>query len=1126
MSTEPAPPSPLEPMSRELRPQPRQHSFVEPLASASGAEDKVQGQAEEVIEGTGLHKPRKSDREPVSSSDQETQSRGDAVTSGEEMRRIIEGHLVVWFVDHVAHNADIPHHSMRYSTANTTSLFHTFSKLLSREASKSRVGNEVARIIREHSGDIARKLKQVLSLPSRQEAMVMLWDDARPNSAVLPSSLPNAFESVVKSQSGTLRYPGSVMLQNLDGVSEYYCMDDECMFSVASFESQEELRAHGQTHIRAATTLPQQDLLHVPEPLALPPSESRPTQGTASTPQKAETSPLDGDHKSSCRYWGYADMQKAQEYLMQHDALQWLLVRIRIATTMLDTGQAEYTVRTKLLRSVNNGPISLVLNWAPRVFLRQQYGGAGTIRLADVFCISGSGINAQATTCAEYVGQMWPTIGPVVLECLSVALKGTSPTYEEALAKGLCRMSVSLSSTYTTFELYGRSELLLEAAEVITWLGSACRASQYPDRCSGCRPYITSELYTERFLVRFDEQSVNETDKAGTCWRKLFKNPVIALGYPIPARKLGEVGLELSLHMMMVLGQTLCAATFAGRSMLKGYNSLFVPTSCVGSSIIWHFLVNEDGSRLPYNDGIAASAAADAYLLDQNTLESGRHFVGWTPAADILAGTKVASYNIERSQSDMSKPAFASLSSINLTISRIVGVGATMVRGKKDIPAALSNQRIYEDQVSSASQWNVLLYDTYERKGWLVDGASALVHLSKAWLSSYVQRQTVIEEANGMPGAEAQRSVFDQLWHSDSFDGHNTALKTLLNYKNRELRLYAKTETKEELSKDLETGKLSRVEKTTKTWWCWEHVVLEKWSLLEQVHDHLVRRRLTPTSDLKLPFGKQSIEGFEFNDAVAGFSPLQPRVTKLESSSGDWLDFSIGIDAITFFGSKFGELIRPASASPGCILDSQCGKRSTCPSNLDYLAVPMSVLAQVQKRNRKRTDGGVQLGEAIFWADNLLSLEDCDCLRSRCKINVAQLQSDSILNRPTTTQASSDEAFQRYPRGAVLFGQRKTVAVMTTSSSHGSKSQVNSDGSSKSKEPVSDSGVDMGEASSSPGSAPDSQTTDSSAPSVVSERPQGSAHSISKSPQRRSLFWLLSFRNSRLLTRNRHGQGG
>ncbi|KAK3628387.1 hypothetical protein LTR56_018655 [Elasticomyces elasticus] len=921
MSTEPALPSPLEPMSHEFGPKPRRRSFIEPPAIANGAKDKAQGQAQEAIDGTGLHRDRKSDREPVFSSDQKTQSRGHAVTSEEkgheevDMRRIIEGQFVVWFVDHVAHNADIPHHSMSDSTADTTSLFLTFSKLLSRGASTSRLGSEVARIIQQHSGDFARRLIQALSLPSRQEDMVLLWDDPRPARVVLTSSFLNA--------------------------------------SV---------------------------------------------------------------REGNCQHWGKADMQNAREYLMQHDALQWLLVRIRIATMTLSTGDTEHTVRTKFVGRFNSQDVSLTLDWAPREFLQEQYDGAETIRLADVFCLSGS----------------------------------------------------------------------------------------------------------VRFMLK--EQSVNEPDEAGTCWRKLFKNPVIALGYSIPARKLGEVGLELSLHMMMVLGQTLCAAAFAGRSMLKGYNSLFVPTSRIGSSIIWHFLVNEDRSRLPYNDGIAATA--NAYLIDQDTLEKGRHFVGWTPTADVLAGTKVASYDIERSQTDISKPAFATLSCINLTVSKIIGAGATMVRGKKDIPAALSNQRIYEDQVSAASQWNVLLYDTYERRGWLVDGASALVHLSMAWLSSHAQRQALIEEANGTSGAEAQQNVFDQLWHPGSFDGHNTALKTLLNHYNRNIRLYARTETKEELSKDLETGKLSRVEKTTKTWWCWEHVVLEKWNLLEQVHDHLVRRRSSPTTDLKLPFGKQSIEGFEFNDAVCGFSPLQPRVTKLESSSGDWLDFSIGIDAVTFFGSKFGELIRPASVSSGRISHSSCGKRTACPTDLDYLAVPMSVLAQVRKRHRKRTDGSVQLGGGIFWANSMLSLEDCDCSRRRCRINVAQLQSDSVLDRPTTKKASSDEAFQRYPHGAVLFGQRKTVAVMITSSSQGSKSQVDSGGSSKSKEPVSDSGVDMGEASSSPGSAPDSQTTDSSAPSVVSERPQGSAHSISKSPQRRSLFWLLSFRNSRLLARNRYGHGG
>lgn len=137
-----------------------------------------------------------------------------------------------------------------------------------------------------------------------------------------------------------------------------------------------------------------------------------------------------------------------------------------------------------------------------------------------------------------------------------------------------------------------------------------------------------------QFVTRDAEADLLQT--TNVCWRKMFHNPVLAYGYPTRARHPGEQGLELSLQMMLLLGQTPWITSFEGTTMLKGFNSLFVPMACPDSSILWHFLLNQDETRMSYDQGLEATS--EEYSLDNAALQSCRHFVGWTPAADVLAG--------------------------------------------------------------------------------------------------------------------------------------------------------------------------------------------------------------------------------------------------------------------------------------------------------------------------------------------------------------------------------------------------------------------------------------------------------------------------------------------------------
>ena len=120
------------------------------------------------------------------------------------------------------------------------------------------------------------------------------------------------------------------------------------------------------------------------------------------------------------------------------------------------------------------------------------------------------------------------------------------------------------------------------------------------------------------------------------CWHQMLRNPAIAYGYPIPLRHNGERGLEVSLSIMTCLGAAPWAMEFNQMLFLKGFSSLFAPMIVIGQSVVWHFLLQADGSRISYNQGLALESVSTS--LSVSSLQDRRHFVGWTSPASIVAG--------------------------------------------------------------------------------------------------------------------------------------------------------------------------------------------------------------------------------------------------------------------------------------------------------------------------------------------------------------------------------------------------------------------------------------------------------------------------------------------------------
>ena len=213
---------------------------------------------------------------------------------------------------------------------------------------------------------------------------------------------------------------------------------------------------------------------------------------------------------------------------------------------------------------------------------------------------------------------------------------------------------------------------------------------------------------------------------------------------------------------------------------------------------------------MSYNQGLELEPMKDG--ISWPDLEQRRHFVGWTPAADILAGTKQANYNIQRSASELSKPGIGALAGVSVSGGKGLAFGASFVRGNKDTPIPIANSRPYEMQILAASDMNMAFYDTDSQKCWLFDGATALLHVTRAWLSS--------SYARFIPSG-----TIDQFAHPSACDGRQSALTALASPENRGLKLFsAKTWITETVSDSSTNGPI-KVDKCNETWWCWEDLV-------------------------------------------------------------------------------------------------------------------------------------------------------------------------------------------------------------------------------------------------------------------------------------------------------------
>lgn len=340
------------------------------------------------------------------------------------------------------------------------------------------------------------------------------------------------------------------------------------------------------------------------------------------------------------------------------------------------------------------------------------------------------------------------------------------------------------------------------------------------------------------------------------------------------------------------------------------------------------------------------------------------------------AGAPDAEYSIR--WSGLPKPnQKCAFDKISISGGKFISAGISCSIGLKDRPIHI-NLDDYIGMLLTISTRFFVLYDVGDRRAWLVDGASTLLHLLRASIKHYQDDSRL-------------RLIFcfdsDDFVEADKpYTGGDAAFKVLSNVDNQDLPLYPKSHEiwDEETRKTRE--RIEHVSKRKSTYLRVRDRVGQICTVLEQIIAHQdddmngVGFRLKYTPRLQL-------EGFDFMGVATNQGTLWPKVATLHATGAGWVDFTRALHAVTLFGNGFGDLFQPTEAQESC---RSCGWNTNLPVGKDYLAVCATELEEIIKMSGEKTCVPWRLVDDIHWhvPDKLHEPCRCGSRRSHDRIQV------------------------------------------------------------------------------------------------------------------------------------------
>ncbi|KAK1965435.1 pfs domain-containing protein [Colletotrichum sublineola] len=504
------------------------------------------------------------------------------------------------------------------------------------------------------------------------------------------------------------------------------------------------------------------------------------------------------------------------------------------------------------------------------------------------------------------------------------------------------------------------------------------------------------------FVLIFEEEDTGyrETEFAnGFCWFGLFRNSVIAKGFPVLRRDHDFDGLEIPLFVMGYLADASKLTLFNNQVLLKGFNVALVPSSRSGNIIAWHVVINKTGERLPYYDNRISKLKTQDESISIGNVHGLRHVLGWTSEALCNIGSPDANYHDLWTDPDFVRPGFVLEKFILQGGPEFLTFGVEISVGKKDpSPAIRRGKDSYLESLELLENEYIVLYDTGTRQAWLSNGVNALLHLVRASLKE------------NLVGSSSRHYIFtDSKLRESTYPCSSRAAMDVLEDEDNLQMPILRPVFRGNGSRN------ARAESPTLFIYRVNQIRLS----LEQLLDFQAQVN-TPGMSLHLA-PRSQLEGYVFMDIATRQRP-KPRFVSLRQSkfSGNsWVDFTRTIGAITLFGHGFGNLITPA---PG--LAGLCDNWRLLPEGKNLLAVSSYDLMNIMRKRGPQDARHFKLCTGLFWHKPAELFEDCVCKtrlnwglqRPFDRIQVI-LPASSLRKLAGTTPPGPLD-----PQGAVIFG--------------------------------------------------------------------------------------------------------
>ena len=495
-------------------------------------------------------------------------------------------------------------------------------------------------------------------------------------------------------------------------------------------------------------------------------------------------------------------------------------------------------------------------------------------------------------------------------------------------------IEVDLSVTCMLYIKSLRPKVIVEVVQQAIWMAAALRVS-----CHQLVQYSTFNLEPHEMsmmtflVVTFDHDGLSKEGES--CWLPIFRNPVIARGFPVPERENGEQGLEISLEILAALGGVRHVTEYQGGLVLKGFSTMFVPTKRYDHSIQWHLIKHRDDHRILYRE-LSSGHPKRAMVeeVDHQSLWNTRAFLGWWKSAEIHLGTIEAAYNDIDWSSAREARRSAKFCGANIGFQTMITGQLHFIMGAKDGSFHFSQKGPFQRIIQCAENTPVVLYDIDDHRAWLVPALNVMLHIvqTRHHLSPYKIHGkditlTPVTPKNGK--CAATDAVTSNQWRQ-LYD-HDITAETKYHYKDAILDLWSQIERLMEREDSLESGTGLAMHGTMRS-------QIYGWEYMSLVHEKNYRRK---------------------EAAIA-------------KTSGAWVDLINDIDALVLFATGLGDVVKPVAD-----LNKLCPLWRSLPKGKDYLAACVPTMELLYSEAGSRSTHEHLSTSHLQWHRGSTLFEEC-----------------------------------------------------------------------------------------------------------------------------------------------------